>query len=976
MDRALNAIGQTYRGFRITQYSPLEELQSTLIELVHEPTGARVMQIANNDPENLFCLSFKTLPDSSNGVAHILEHTVLCGSRKFPIKDPFFSMTRRSLNTYMNALTGQDFTCYPASSQVEKDFYNLLEVYADAVFHPNLKKESFLQEGHRFAFTEPENSASPLTYQGVVYNEMKGAMNSPDSRLFKALGEKLTPDLTYAYNSGGDPKEIPALTHEELIDFHKTFYNPSRCLFFFYGNLPLSKHLDFILTHALEGAEKTSQIPLLPRQKRFTAPVYAEGHYPISAEESAEGKAMIAINWLTAPIAEQTDLLGLSLIDVILMDTDASYLKKALLKSGLCAQADSSIDLEMSEVPFTIICKGCKETDAENLKNCCFETLEKFISQPISPEKVEAALHQLEFDRMEIGAEGIPFGLTLFFRSALLKQHGVEPESGLLIHTLFNDLRARLKDPSFIPNLVRKYLLDNPHFILLTLKADPKLEQKENQEERDRLDAIQAKLSPQKAAEIVRESKHLAQFQEEQENLSLDCLPKVTLDDVPRKAVDFPLSEKKGERLSVYHTDAFTNQILYADLLFDLPHFSVDELPLLSLYTRIFTELGCGGRNYAKNLEFIEAYTGGADASLSLHPTFPNSDLLRPAFSIRIKALKRHTRQLFDLLKDFAQGVDLTDRERLREWMLQHATELQNRLSKNAMNYAVQLGFSGITLPSFVYNRWHGLPYYNAIQKWVKDDRWIEGLQKIQHKLFGGPAELVLSCDASQFQEISQQKFFGLAEKLPKAPFTPWKSDYSLEPVSSQGRLISSPVAFTVQTLRTCTFSEKDAAMLLIAGDLLDNVALHTEIREKGGAYGSGATYAPTIGNFHLYSYRDPNLSKTIQAFQNALDQIASSQFDEEDLEEAKLGVIQTLDAPVPPGNRAMTAYSWKRAGRTLKDRQAFREAILGATSEQVAQVVSRRLLKQPRTTISFLGQDLYDKEKDKVSLPLLSIQN
>lgn len=270
MHPALTAVQQTYRDFQVVQYLRLEELQSTLIELIHEPTGAKVMHIANDDPENLFCLSFQTLPTSSNGVAHILEHTVLCGSKKFPVKDPFFSMARRSLNTYMNALTGHDFTCYPASSQIEKDFYNLLEVYIDAVFHPNLKKESFLQEGHRFAFAEPEDLNSPLVYQGIVYNEMKGAMIGPESRLWEKISEHLTPDLTYAHNSGGNPKEIPNLTLEELKEFHQTYYHPSRCLFFFYGNIPLSKHLDYLQDHALKGVQKAPQLsPLPPPEKVY-----------------------------------------------------------------------------------------------------------------------------------------------------------------------------------------------------------------------------------------------------------------------------------------------------------------------------------------------------------------------------------------------------------------------------------------------------------------------------------------------------------------------------------------------------------------------------------------------------------------------------------------------------------------------------------------------------------------------------------
>jgi Zn-dependent M16 (insulinase) family peptidase len=257
------------------------------------------MHIATEDPENLFCLSFQTIPDTSNGVAHILEHTVLCGSQKFPVKDPFFAMNRRSLNTFMNALTGADFTCYPAASQVPKDFYNLLEVYLDAVFHPDLKELSFLQEGHRLEFTNPADPQSPLEYKGIVYNEMKGALSSSSARLAEAINQSLFPDVTYGINSGGDPKDIPKLSYKELKEFHQKFYHPSRCLFFFYGNMPLESHLDFIAKHTLDQTEKQPPLPPLPLQPRFKEPVYRTLSYPIAPEEDPTDKALIGLTWLT-----------------------------------------------------------------------------------------------------------------------------------------------------------------------------------------------------------------------------------------------------------------------------------------------------------------------------------------------------------------------------------------------------------------------------------------------------------------------------------------------------------------------------------------------------------------------------------------------------------------------------------------------------------------------------------------------------
>lgn len=960
----LDAVGQNYKDFVITKYLQLKELQSALIELVHTPTGARIIHIANDDPENLFCLSFQTIPSSSNGVAHILEHTVLCGSEKFPVKDPFFAMTRRSLNTYMNALTGQDFTCYPASSQVEKDFYNLLEVYLDAVFHPELKDVSFLQEGHRLEFVDPKNPKGPVQFQGVVYNEMKGAMSSIESRLWEALSKHLTPDLTYAHNSGGNPKEIPSLTYQELIEFHREFYHPSRCLFFFYGNLPLARHLDFIEPE-LAKAKKLPPIPPLPKQKRFETPLVISDRYPINEQESTDKKTQIVFSWLTTSIANQEEILALSILESILTDTDAAPLTKALLKSGLCTQVDSSLDVEMSEIPWIITCKGCDEKDADKLQKILFDTLKKV---SFSTAEIEASLHQAEFRRTEIGAEGIPFGLTLFMRAALIKQHGSESENALLIHSLFSDLRARLKDPTYLPNLLKKYLIKNTHFVRLTLKPDPHLGKEELEEEQKRLKEIRSRLTEAEEKQIEKQSAKLAAYQEEVENQSLDCLPKVTLRDVPLHARDFPLIDK-GTALQ--HA-CFTNQILYADLIFELPELKIEELPLLSLFSKLLSELGCGGRDYEKNLAYQQAYIGGFDASLALHVTQDNPNICRPTFSLRGQALYRNAEKLFHLFSDYITTIDLTDQERIQEWLSQHATEQQERLTRAAMNYAIQTSLSGLSTPSFVYDQWHGLPYYHSVLKWAKkcDRKFVDSLKAIAAKVLGlENYHLILTCDEEQYLHLEKNHFYDL--KIPNKSYTPWKGDYSPPKIEPQARFIAAPVAFTSLGMRTIAYNDLDSALLLISTELMENLILHKEIREKGGAYGSGASYAPSSGNFHFYSYRDPHLKNSVDVFHKARQKISDKGFNERELEEAKLGVLQTLDAPIPPGSRAMVAYAWKRAGRTYALREEFRQKVLSATREEVAAAVSKHLLNKEGTLVSFLGKELFDKEGGKLPIPL-----
>lgn len=401
--------GDTYRNFVVKLSQDLPEIESKLLEVEHKPSGVSIMMIVNNDDENVFNICFRTCPSTSNGVAHVLEHMVLCGSNNYPVRDPFFSMTRRSLNTFMNAFTGADFTCYPAASQIPEDFYNLLSVYIDAVFHPLLTENSFLQEGWRYELN-PENA---LTYTGVVFNEMKGAMMSGESRLSEALNAALFPSVTYGVNSGGEPKEILTLSHESVIAFHQSQYTLGRCLFYFYGNIKPSRHLDFLEEKLLRHVGKLEkQTVTVPLQKRFKEPVRNILKYPSDTQD--EDKVLFGLSWLTCSILDQQELLALHVLDVVLMGTDAAPLKSRLLKSGFCKQADMGIDSEIREIPITIVCKGCSHGGAQKLESWIFACLEEIIREGIPNHLVEAAVHQLELARKEITGYSLPYGLSLF----------------------------------------------------------------------------------------------------------------------------------------------------------------------------------------------------------------------------------------------------------------------------------------------------------------------------------------------------------------------------------------------------------------------------------------------------------------------------------------------------------------------------------------------------------------------------------
>ncbi|MCH9625179.1 MAG: hypothetical protein S4CHLAM123_03490 [Chlamydiales bacterium] len=963
--------GQQYKNFTVISEKAIPEIQCTLLEITHTPTGAYIVHLVNDDDENLFNLSFRTYPERSDGVAHILEHTVLCGSQKFPIRDPFFSMSKRSLNTFMNALTGSDFTCYPASSQVPADFYNLLNVYLDAVFKPSLTKLSFLQEGHRLEFLTPDDPNTPLLYKGVVFNEMKGAMAPSDARLAQALMSALFPDVTYGINSGGDPKEIPNLTYEDLIAFHQKYYHPSRCLFYFYGNIATEQHLDYLEEHAFKDVQPLPPLPAMPKQKRFTERKTLKMHYPMSEEKESDQKMLLGMSWLTCSILDQQDLLALNILDVALTGTDASPLKMALLKSGLCKQADSSLDNDLNEIPFLVVCKGCEENAADALEELVRTHLQKFVQEGIPDHLIEGAIHQIEFSHKEITGNSSPYGLSLFWRSCLLKQHGGELEDGLKIHTLFQQLHARRKDdPSYFPKLIQKYFLDNPHFVRVEMHPDKQLASKELEEEKQRLINLCQTLQSENIQDLILQSQALEQLQESSDAEDLDVLPKVTLADVNPKSKEFVLNQESLGSLQLYSHACCTNDITYADLVFDLPHVEPEKFPLLRLFSVFLTHVGCGDRNYVKQLDYLLEHTGGVGTSLDLCLQASNPTQMRPYFSIRGKALNRKLDKLFPLFTDLITNADFTDVDRLGELLMQHLHGIESSIQKHSLRYAVSLAARGCSTASTIMSSWSGLDYYWALKKIVADfekspDALVHTFEQFQTQMLGlEGGQLVISTDRATLEQLKQTQFYGLSE-LPTKRFQPWSSSLPPQETHSQGRIISSPVAFTASLFSTVPYTHKLSAALSIASEIMENKTLHTRIREQGGAYGSGAVNSTLSGQFYFYTYRDPHLKTSLDAFRESIQEIAAGDFTPTNIEEAQLGIFQQMDSPIPPGSRAHTAYIRLRGGLIPEKRQQFRTRLLNCTTQEIQEAVTEILIPgfEKAVTVVFAGKDMLEKE-------------
>lgn len=953
--------------FRIVKELDLGEIQAKLTQVEHIASGAVILHIGNDDPENLFCLSFRTYPDSSNGAPHILEHTVLCGSKKFPVRDPFFSMTRRSMATFMNAMTGDDTTFYPASSQIPKDLYNLLDVYIDAVFFPTLSRVSFLQEGHRLEFADLADSSSPLEIKGIVYNEMKGALSSPDSRLYHGLMAALFPDTPYGYNSGGDPAAIRTLTYEQLVDFHKSYYHPSRCTFFFYGNLPLQDHLDYLEERLLSHVDPLPLPPPIPSQPRFSKPRALEGVYPVS-EEAEEERGLLAFGWLTCSPTDPGELLALEVIDLLLMATDASPLKEALLRSGLCKQANSYLDGDNRDVPWIFILRGLDPEDGEAIETLLLKRVEQFCNEPIPQRAIDAAIHQLEFDRCEINGDGHPYGLSLFGRTVPLLQQGGLPEDGLRIHTLFETLRERCQTQGYLTGLLRRYLLDNPHRVRLVLRPDSELEEREAEEEEQWLAKQAESLTENDRKAIVAASLELAALQEEEERL--DSLPKISLSDVPSKAPLLPLTKKEASGLTRYHHDCFTNGVGYLSACFDLPQVEPADLPWLRLFTGMVSQVGSGGRDYRETLDAILEHTGGIGADLSLHPHATNFHRFQPTISLSGRALERKTPHLLTLMKEMATSCDFQDRARLRELIGKLYTGLEHSLVRNALPYATSIASAGISIASQIAESWWGLTFLHAIRELngaleERMDGLIAKLEQFRERLFraeGGA--LVISGSDPFVDEVERLDYGGLTQlDLQRSPHLSTAGE--LVESRSQGLVVASPVAFTCKLIPCVSYNHPDAPLLSVASRLFVDKVLHKRIREQGGAYGSGASCNPLFGTFHFYAYRDPNLATSLDAFDEAITMGAEGRFDAEELEEAKLRLLQKMDSPISPGSRALTAYGRLREGKSDAMRQKFREKILSATCDEVSEAVRTHLVKkwEGAITVAAANRDFLERE-------------
>lgn len=964
---ATNSTQTTHPAFEWIRSQAIDSLNIVVEEYRHKKTGAVHYHMAADNDENVFLVALRTVPMDSRGVAHILEHTALCGSERYPVRDPFFMMIRRSLNTFMNAFTSSDWTAYPFASQNRKDFNNLLDVYMDAVFFSRLDQMDFAQEGHRVEFAETGNADSELVYKGVVYNEMKGAMSSVSSTLWQTLCQYLYPTTTYHYNSGGDPEHIPDLTYQQLKDFYRSHYHPSNAIFMTYGNIEAAQHHASFEDLALSRFSKLDNHIHVPEEQRYLAPVQAQEYYAFDEEESGDKKHHVVMGWLWGQSANLQEMLEGQLLSSVLLDNSSSPLQQALETTKLANSPSPLCGLEDSMRELTFVCgvEGTSLDKVAAIEALILDTIKDVAENGVPQEQVEAVLHQLELHQREVGGDGYPFGLQLILSAIGNATHRGDPIAVLNLDPVLEQLHENIKDPEFIKNLAQRLLLDNPHRVTLTLSPDKELSARRAEAEAAKLAEIKAAMSEQEKQHVIEQAKALDARQMQKDDESI--LPKVGLEDVAPDIRTVHGSSNKLGNLPAHSYAQGTNGLVYQQIVIDMPQLPPELVELLPYYTSALTELGIGDKNYLEVQRWQANVCGSINAFSTMRSAADNEQILNSYLVLSSKALSRNQHQQAELMQQTLYHIRFDELPRLQELVGQQRARREQSVTNNGHGLAMSAASSGMSPGAKLSHDLSGLGGIKAVKKLDDSLQTEQGLQAYADKLqqlhqlvLAAHKQVVLITEAEKLAECQQSiaTLWADTANINSPRFHPEK----IRQTKKQIWVANTQVNFCAKAYPTVTVDHPDAAALAVLGGFLRNGYLHRAIREQGGAYGGGASQDPNIAAFRFYSYRDPRLEKTLVDFDKSIEWMLNTEHDEEQLEQAVLGVISGLDKPGSPAGEAKQAYYNELFGRSDEQRRQYRQRILQVSLEDLKRVTTTYLKPELASTAVITSQSNYDQ--------------
>ncbi|TWH45395.1 insulinase family protein [Sporomusa sp. KB1] len=935
--------GKTYHGFKLLESRHVDEINSDAKLFVHEQSGARLLHLGNEDDNKVFSITFRTPPENSTGVPHIVEHSVLCGSRKFPIKEPFVELVKGSLNTFLNAMTFADKTMYPVASRNEKDFRNLMDVYLDAVFYPQMLETPaiLMQEGWHYELPDKE---AELTYKGVVYNEMKGVFSSPDAILEHQIYASLFPDTPYGFESGGDPEFIPELTQEQFVAFHKKYYHPANSYIFLYGDMDLDDNLKFLDAAYLKDFTRVEIDSEIPLQKPFKEMVVKVVDYPVSPDESTNDKTFIALNIVAGKATDPESYLGLMMLEHILLETPAAPLKKALLDAGLGKEVFGSYNKSILQPTMTFGVGGANPEQVDLFKETVYDVLNKLAAEGLDKKLVESSVNIFEFHLREANYGKHPKGLVYNIKCLDSWLYNKNP----LIHLAYEPALEKIKQQfrhGYFEQLIKNCLLKNPHQALVTLKPNSKIGASKAAENKAKLAKYKEGLSQAEIAALVEQTKALKMRQETPDAPEkLELIPLVELKDIDPKAEKLVAEKHKEQGVTVLLHPLFTNRIAYLNLYFNTGAVAEAELPYLFLLADILGKVDTEKYPYAELAKETNIHTGGFSYDVFAFSENSDDQIYTPMFRVKAKALVSKLPELFGLLGDITGGSLFTDAARLKELIRELKATWDTALFRRGQQVVASRLLSYLS-PVAKFNEVGQLTYYKFIVELEQNlDARIskigQTLAKVSQTIFNHNNLFIgITCENEDYQAFCQSLPV-LLGKLGTRQYEPVTYSFQAK-ARNEGLMTSGKVQYVAKggNFRRLGFGYHGSMKVLET--ILRYDYLWNRIRVQGGAYGAFAQFERS-GNVVFGSYRDPNLADTIKVYDATVDYLnnfTAETVSKREMTKYIIGTISTMDTPLTPqmkGERADVAYIRNISQRDL---QQERDEILATKQQDIHQL-------------------------------------
>lgn len=930
----------TTHGFELVREEYIDELNSNVRIYRHAKTGAELMSVLNDDENKTFGITFRTPPEDSTGVAHIMEHSVLGGSRKYQVKEPFVELLKGSFKTFLNAMTFPDLTMYPVATTNMNEFYNLVDVYLDAVFHPLITPNHLDQEGWHL---DLEKKGDDIIYKGIVFNEMKGQYSSPESLLYYATKESAFPDNAYKHNSGGDPKAIPDLDYEQFRSFHETYYHPSNARIFFYGDDPEEERLRLMDAYLkdFEAKEIESGVEL---QAPFSEPKQVTYPYSVDVDGANNDKSYVSVNWVLPESYDPELRMGLSVMSYAILGTAASPLRKKLVDSGLGDDViGGGISGQMRQMTFSVGMKGVQTAVTPKVEALILEGLEELAANGIEKEQIESALNTIEFSLRENNTGSFPRGLALLFRSMSTWNYDQDPLQPLRFEAPLTAVKEKLAEhPEYLQELIRTYILDNTHRVTVFLEPDPELQQRWESEEKEKLAAIQAKLTDTQIDDIVATSEKLRELQATPDDPeALAAIPRLTLADLDKENKIIPIETSEANGADILYHDLFTNGIVYLEVGFNAHVLPADLLPYVKLFGQTLTQIGTETEDFVKLQQRIGRKTGGIHPSTFMAAKKEADDAALWLF-LSGKSTVAQVDDMLAIIRDVFLTVKLDNQERFKQMVLRSKAGIESSLIPSGHSVVNRRIGSYFSESGWLAEKTGGIEYLFFLRQLAEDveNDWpavLAKLEAVRSHLVNRNAMLCnVTLDAENWA-IVEPKLRAFTTNFPAKDVHVQSWDWK-RPLIAEGLTIPAQVNYVAKGANLYELGYQRHGSITPVTNYLRTTYLWEKIRVQGGAYGGLLSFNSTTGVFSFLSYRDPNLLKTVQNYDGA-GEFLRRDINEDELVKSIIGAISGMDGyqlPDAKGYSSMTRYL---TNTTDEYRQQVRDEILGTTAADFKQL-------------------------------------